>query len=184
MNISLERTRNFSSFHFTRFCGGELVYLKWKVFTWSLNKVLTKLCLYIPSFSPLISDIGLVQLNSPHPSEDFCAMSFMIPHQVEVLVRVKPLLDRGHLTKGKPTVQVTWYKHINLKHFDFNFDFVSFWFWETFIVNSLGPVAPFKNRHKMQWNNNTNNRKCNKKLWLAHTTGKVFKHIVNLLEAN
>ena len=47
VTFSFERIRNFCSFQVTHFVVGNLFIQNEKLFTWSLCKVLTKLCLYI-----------------------------------------------------------------------------------------------------------------------------------------
>ena len=67
-----------------------------------------------PGFLPLLPDVWPVQFAAPTAAQDCRAVVRVIPHEMEVLVRLEPLGDRGYFAVVQSAVEVTRDVCVNL----------------------------------------------------------------------
>ncbi len=69
-----------------------------------------------PGLLPLVPDEGTVEFAAPAAPQDGCSVVGMVPHEVEVLVGVDPLVDGGDLPRVQSTVEVSGHVGVHLNH--------------------------------------------------------------------
>ena len=64
----------------------------------------------------LLANVRTSEVDSPTSAEHRRSVLRMVPHEMERLVGLEPLIDSGDLTIARPAVKVPRQKVINLKH--------------------------------------------------------------------
>ena len=64
----------------------------------------------------LLANVRTSEVDSPTSAEHRCSVLRMVPHEMERLVGLEPLIDSRDLTIARPAVKVPRQKVINLKH--------------------------------------------------------------------
>jgi len=69
-----------------------------------------------PGLLPLVPDEGTMELAAPAAPQDGGSVVGVVPHEVEVLVGVDPLVDGGDLPRVQSTVEVSGHVGVHLNH--------------------------------------------------------------------